>query len=197
MSKGNLNGPEGRETIGDPVTELLRVGAQQLIQQAVEAELAERLSQHGDRRTETGNAGVVRNGYLPERELQTGLGPVTVQIPKVRAKTGEACDVPIGAGTALHSEDEVAGSSGAVVVFQRRLQRRDGGRPKSSCRSPCAGTVGEYGIAIETVLGRAVPPWKRGAFGCRSLGLCLGRRHLQRTSGGTKQVVRIGRDRRE
>ena len=90
MSKSNVNGPEGRETIEDPVTELLRAGAQQLIQQAVEAELAELLSQHGDRRTETGNAGVVRNGYLPERQLQTGLGPVTIQIPKVRAKTGEA-----------------------------------------------------------------------------------------------------------
>jgi hypothetical protein len=90
MSKSKVNGPEGRETIEDPVTELLRVGAQQLIQRAVETELAELLSHHGDRRTETGNAGVVRNGYLPERELQTGLGPVTVQIPKVRAKTGEA-----------------------------------------------------------------------------------------------------------
>ena len=90
MSKSNVIGPEGRETIEDPVTELLRVGARQLIQRAVEAELAELLYQHGDRRTETGNAGVVRNGYLPERELQTGLGPVTVQIPKVRAKTGEA-----------------------------------------------------------------------------------------------------------
>jgi transposase-like protein len=32
---------------------------------------------------------VVRNGYLPERELQTGLGPVTVRIPKVRSRTGE------------------------------------------------------------------------------------------------------------
>ena len=31
----------------------------------------------------------VRNGYLPAREIQTGLGPVTVRIPKVRAKTGE------------------------------------------------------------------------------------------------------------
>ena len=58
MSKSNVNGPEGRETIEDPVTELLRVGAQQLIQRAVEAELAELLSQHGGRRTETGNAGV-------------------------------------------------------------------------------------------------------------------------------------------
>jgi len=32
----------------------------------------------------------VRNGYLPEREIQTGIGPVTVQVPKVRSKTGEA-----------------------------------------------------------------------------------------------------------
>ena len=37
MSKNNVIGPEGRETIGDPVTELLRVGAQKLIQRAVEA----------------------------------------------------------------------------------------------------------------------------------------------------------------
>ena len=32
---------------------------------------------------------MVRNGHLPARELQTGLGPVTVKIPKVRSKTGE------------------------------------------------------------------------------------------------------------
>ena len=126
MSKSNVNGPEGRETIEDPVTELLRAGAQQLIQQAVEAELAELLSQHGDRRTETGNAGVVRNGYLPERQLQTGLGPVTIQIPKVRAKTGEAVTFRSALVPPLHSEDEVAGSSGAVVVFERHLERRDG-----------------------------------------------------------------------
>jgi len=35
-----------------------------------------------------GKAGV-RNGYLPEHEPQTGLGPITVKIPKLRAKTGQ------------------------------------------------------------------------------------------------------------
>jgi len=90
MGKSNGIGPEGLEAIEDPVTELLRVGARQLIQHAVEAELGELLAEHRERRTEAGNAGVVRNGYLPERELQTGVGPVTVRIPKVRAKTGEA-----------------------------------------------------------------------------------------------------------
>ena len=125
MSKSVVIEREDRGAIADPVTDLLRAGAQELIQRAVEAELSELLSQHNDRRTETGNAGVVRNGYLPERDLQTGLGPVTVQIPKVRAKTGSS-DVPIGPGTTVHSKDEVAGSSGAVVVFERRLERRDG-----------------------------------------------------------------------
>ena len=89
MSKSIVIEREDREAIADPVTDLLRAGAQELIQRAVEAELSELLSEDNDRRTEKGNAGVVRNGYLPERELQTGLGPVTVQIPKVRAKTGE------------------------------------------------------------------------------------------------------------
>ena len=89
MNKSNVIEPEEREGIADPLTELLREGAQQLIQQAVGAELEELLAQHGGRRTEAGTAGIVRNGFLPERELQTGVGPVTVRIPKVRAKTGD------------------------------------------------------------------------------------------------------------
>lgn len=89
MSKNNVVELEGREASVDPLSELLLAGAQKLIYQAVEAELYECLGHHADRRTEAGHAGVVRNGYLPERELQTGLGPVTVKIPKVRAKTGE------------------------------------------------------------------------------------------------------------
>ncbi len=89
MSKNNVVKLSGRDTIADPLTELLRTGAEHLIYQAVEAELLELLAEHSERRTADGTAEVVRNGYLPERELQTGIGPVTVKIPKVRAKTGE------------------------------------------------------------------------------------------------------------
>jgi len=89
MSKSNVIDLEGREVSSDPLTGLLQAGAHKLIEQAVEVELQELLAHHAPRRTESGHAGVVRNGYLPERELQTGLGPVTVKIPKVRAKTGE------------------------------------------------------------------------------------------------------------
>ncbi|MHB1287160.1 MAG: transposase [Leptospirales bacterium] len=33
-------------------------------------------------------SGVIRNGYHPEREILTGIGPVSVKIPKVRSRTG-------------------------------------------------------------------------------------------------------------
>ena len=89
MTQNNVLEFAGRDAISDPLTALLRLGAQQLINQAVEAEFEELLSQHSDRRADDGNAVVVRNGHLPERQLQTGLGPVTVMIPKVRSKAGE------------------------------------------------------------------------------------------------------------
>ncbi len=72
----------------DPLTELLKQGARKLIQQAVEDELKLYLAQYTDKKTEDGHAAVVRNGHLPERELQRGIGPVTVKVPKVRSKDG-------------------------------------------------------------------------------------------------------------
>lgn len=72
----------------DPLTEILRSGARQLIQAAIQVELQEFLAQYQDRRLEDGRFSVVRNGHHPQREIQTGIGPVTVQVPKVRAKDG-------------------------------------------------------------------------------------------------------------
>lgn len=76
----------GREMNAEPLTEQLRVVAQGLIQQAVEMELQALLAEHVTRRIEAGHTGVVRNGYQPECELQTGTGPVTAKIPKLRVK---------------------------------------------------------------------------------------------------------------
>ena len=89
MNKSTVIALEDRAESLDPLTALLRVGAWQLIEQAVETELQELLATHTGRLLADGRAGVVRNGYLPEREIQTGLGPITVRIPKVRVKTGE------------------------------------------------------------------------------------------------------------
>lgn len=77
-------------TVHDALTELLREGAQRLIRQAVEAELEEFLAGHADRHDEYGRAVVVRNGHLPERQVLTGVGPVTVRVPKVRSRAEES-----------------------------------------------------------------------------------------------------------
>ena len=75
------------EMSADPLTELLRNGARKLIAEAVEAELQELLEQYSGLRNKHGHCQVVRNGYLPEREIQTGIGPVTVKVPKIRDKS--------------------------------------------------------------------------------------------------------------
>ena len=77
------------EFAADPLTELLRSGARQLIVDAVEAELHELLNQYVDIKDQQGHRQIVRNGYLPEREIQTGIGPVKVKVPKIRDKSGQ------------------------------------------------------------------------------------------------------------
>ncbi|MBE5068052.1 IS256 family transposase [Ligilactobacillus salivarius] len=81
-----LSQPEPQ--VADPLHELLRQGARDLIAKAVEAELATFLAQYADQRLDDGRQAVVRNGYLPERTVQTGIGDVSVQVPKVRDRSG-------------------------------------------------------------------------------------------------------------
>jgi len=53
----------------DPLRELLRNGAKQLISDAVEAELQDLLCQYAELKNEQGHLQIVRNGYLPERSI--------------------------------------------------------------------------------------------------------------------------------
>ena len=68
----------------DPLTEILRRGARQLLAQALEAEVSLFMEQFAEATDEKGRKRVVRNGYLPEREVQTGIGPVPARVPRVR-----------------------------------------------------------------------------------------------------------------
>jgi transposase-like protein len=84
MGKGTvieLRGPEGPK---DALTILLRNGARELLRQAVEVELEEFLEKHEELKLADGRQRLVRNGYLPSREVQTGIGSVPVQVPRCR-----------------------------------------------------------------------------------------------------------------
>ena len=83
----DFTNPAGETT--DPITELLRTGARQLLAQAIEVEVATHLEMYEAQRLPDGRKAVVRNGYLPQRTIQTGLGDVQVQVPKVRDRAGE------------------------------------------------------------------------------------------------------------
>lgn len=88
MKKGNEKQSGGLPEIGLGLDDLIHRGARQVIQQAIEAELAQLLDQYENVTTLTGSRAVVRNGYLPEREVLTAIGPVAVTVPKVRDRSG-------------------------------------------------------------------------------------------------------------
>jgi putative transposase len=74
--------------LGLGLDELVRHGARQVIQQAIEAELSTLLERYENVKTLHGQRAVVRNGYLPEREVLTAAGPIPVKVPKVRDRSG-------------------------------------------------------------------------------------------------------------
>jgi transposase-like protein len=80
--------PELSESFSDALSDLVRKGARHIIAQAVEAELKEFLAQYQCLKDDQGRQAVVRNGYLPERTIMTGVGEVEIQVPKVRDRSG-------------------------------------------------------------------------------------------------------------
>src|SRR3954449_9396021 len=67
----------------DVLTEILRDGARRMLAQAVEAEVAAWIDAHDHLVDDRGRRQVVRNGHLPERTIQTGLGEIEVKQPRV------------------------------------------------------------------------------------------------------------------
>ena len=91
------------------MTEVLREGAQKLIAEAVQSELEELLKQYEDHQDEQGRQRLVRNGYLPPREVQTGIGGIPVRIPRVRDR-----------GSGEESEEIIRFRSSLVPPYLRR-----------------------------------------------------------------------------
>jgi len=88
MSQDNVVAFSNPQVISDPLTEVLRRGAQRLLNQAIEAEVETLLACYAQELDAQGRQAVVRNGYLPEREVQTGIGAVPIKVPRVRDRSG-------------------------------------------------------------------------------------------------------------
>ncbi|HSV30397.1 MAG TPA: IS256 family transposase [Atribacteraceae bacterium] len=78
--------------VTDHLTEILREGARRMLAMAIEAEVEEFVNNHQNLKDAQGHQAIVRNGYLPERDLLTGLGLIPVTVPRVRDQRKDAAE---------------------------------------------------------------------------------------------------------
>ena len=130
------------EEIDDPLTALLRSGARQLLEQAIEAEVAAFLAASKDLKLADGRDRLVRHGHGPERVIQTGIGPVEVQRVKVRDRDpGPAAE-------------RIRFSSALLPRWARRTTSLDALLPILYLRGVSAGDFQE---ALSVLLGKDAP----------------------------------------
>jgi len=70
--------------VTDVLSEFLRESAQKMLQLAIEEEVQNFISSYQDKLLTNGSKQVVRNSYLPERNIQTGIGEVAVKVSRAR-----------------------------------------------------------------------------------------------------------------
>ncbi len=121
----------------DPLTAVLRNGARQLLTQAVEAELAECLAAYAHLATEDGRQRLVRHGHMPERTIQTGIGPVQVRQPRLRDRGGS-------------DGERIRFSSNILPPYARRAKSLDALLPVLYLRGISSGDMQE---ALAALLG--------------------------------------------
>ena len=130
------------DEVDDPLTAVLRSGARRLLAQAVEAEAAAFLATMRELRLPDGRERLVRHGLGPERQMQTGIGPVAVQRVKLRDR---------GAGP---TSERVRFTSSILPRWARRTPSLDALLPVLYLRGV---SMGDFQEALGTLLGKAAP----------------------------------------
>jgi transposase-like protein len=130
--------------VADALTEVLRRGAKELLQQAVDAEVAEVIAHYEALKDEHGWQRVVRNGYLPARTIQTGIGEVPVRAPRVRDRAGE-----------------LKFSSSILPPYLRRTRSLDELLPWLYLKGL---STGDFSGALTALLGAAAPGLSAGTI---------------------------------
>jgi len=130
------------DEIDDPLTDVLRAGARRLLAQAIELEADAFLADMRDLKLPDGRARLVRHGHGPEREIQTGIGPVPVSRVRIRDR---------GATTAV---DRVRFSSSILPKWARRTRSLDALLPVLYLRGV---STGDFQDALAALLGCEAP----------------------------------------
>ena len=130
------------DEIDDPLTNILRSGARQLLAQAVEMEAEAFLAAMKDLKLPDGRDRVVRHGHGPERTIQTGIGPVEVERVKIRDR-GAAGD-----------GERIRFTSAILPLWARRTRSLDTLLPVLYLRGI---STGDFQEALAALLGKDAP----------------------------------------
>ncbi len=110
-------------TFHDELTALVRGGARRMLCEALIADVETFCAQYAGETDDQGRRAVVRNGYLPEREILTGIGPVAVRVPQTRDRAGEGRCLRSELFATGFEEDPAAGSGDPLAVSERRCHQ--------------------------------------------------------------------------
>jgi putative transposase len=130
------------DDVDDPLTEVLRAGARRLLAQAVELEAEAFLAARDDLRLPDGRPRLVRHGHGPERQVQTGIGPVPVSRVKIRDRG------------AVVGDQRVRFSSAILPRWARRTKSLDALLPVLYLRGV---STGDFQEALAALLGKDAP----------------------------------------
>ena len=130
------------DEIDDPLTNILRAGAQQLLARAVEIEVEMFLATMQDLKLADGRARVVRHGHGPARTIQTGIGPVEVTRAKIRDRG------------AANDGERIRFSSTILPLWARRTKSLDALLPVLYLRGI---STGDFQEALTALLGKDAP----------------------------------------
>ena len=139
-----------RTSIEDPLTQVLRSGARRLLAEAVEAEVETFVAGHANLLDEAGRRRVVRHGYLPERDVQTGIGAVAVRRPRVRDRS-----------TDFPEAEKARFSSNILPKWARRSKSLDALLPVLYLRGI---STGDFQEALSALLGPDAPNLSPGVI---------------------------------
>lgn len=128
--------------IDDPLTDVLKTGARQLLARAVELEAEVFLSSMQHLKLPDGRDRLVRHGHGPERSIQTGIGPIAVSRVKVRDR---------GAGA---NGTRIRFASSILPLWARRTKSLDALLPVLYLRGV---STGDFQEALGALLGRDAP----------------------------------------
>ena len=124
-----------------PLEEIAREGARKMLQLALENEVEEFVQKQSALRDENGKKVVLKNGYMPQRDIVTGMGPLTIKQPRIDDRNLK------------DYSNATRFSSNILPRYLRRIPSMDNLIPALYLKGI---STNDFGIALSAILGEGV-----------------------------------------